>query len=418
MNDIEAYARAQEAYRKLGVDTEQAIEKLDQVVVSLHCWQTDDVSGLESTEQGVDGGLAVTGNYPGRARNLNEIRDDLAQVIAWLPGSQKVSLHAMYADFTDGFADRDKIQPRHFESWIEWARELGIGLDFNATCFSHPMASSGLTLAAKEDNIRQFWVDHVKACRAIAHHMGQELKQACVHNLWIPDSSKDIPVNPLMQRKLLKESLDQIYAVEYRKDTLLDSVESKLFGIGGEAMTVGSHEFYLAYALQNQLLICLDNGHFHPTEQVADKISALLPFVRGLLLHMTRGIRWDSDHVVILNDEIRSIARAAIHSGEMEKICIGLDFFDASINRIGAYLTGARAVQQAFLMALLEPVEQLIHFEEDGKGYERLALFEQMKTMPFGAVWQYYCNKHQVPDGTDLITAVQGYETRVLKNRD
>ena len=411
------YQAASDCYSALGVDVERALNLMNKVIVSLHCWQTDDVAGFEPGRGLPGGGLAVTGNYPGRARNIHEVRADLGFVLKMLPGRQKISLHAIYGDFEGKPVDRDAISPKQFQSWVEWAKAVKAGLDFNATLFGHRMAESGYTLSSKDALVRSFWIHHVQACRKIADYMGSELREPALHNLWIPDSSKDQPVDRFTHRQILRESLDKIYQDPYRPDHMLDAVESKLFGIGGEAMTVGSHEFYLAYALQRGMMICLDNGHFHPTEQVADKISSLIAFLPGILLHLTRGVRWDSDHVVTFNDEIRDIAQEVIRCRGLGNIHLGLDYFDASINRVGAYISGARAVQKAFLYALLEPHDQLVMYEEEGRLFERLALLEEMKTMPFGAIWDEYCQRADVPVGMDYIGEVQRYEKEELSGR-
>lgn len=413
-----AYDLAKQEYAEMGVDTDQALQKLDEVAISLHCWQTDDVGGFETpgAELG-GGGIQVTGNYPGKARNLTEMRADLEKVMSLLPGKQRLNLHAIYGDFGGERVDRDQIEVKHFQSWIDWAKANQIGLDFNCTCFSHPKADDGFTLSSKNAENRRFWIEHTKRCRRIAAEMGKQLGTAAVHNIWIPDGSKDTPVDRFTHRALLKDSLDQIFSEKLPEAFLKDAVESKLFGIGSESMVVGSHDFYLCYAAQNNKLICLDNGHFHPTEQVGDKISSVLQFVPELLLHVTRGVRWDSDHVVILNDEILLIAQEIVRSNALHRVKVGLDFFDGSLNRIGAYVIGTRAAQQAFLLALLEPTEKLKAWEEAGKNFERLALLELMKTKPFGAVWNYYCLQHNVPVAEDFITEIQAYETAVMAKR-
>jgi len=365
----------------------------------------------------VVGGIQVTGNYPGKATSIKEMRADLDKAMSLIPSKQRLNLHAIYGEFNDGFVDRDKIDVEHFQGWIDWAKERGIGLDFNASCFSHPKSDDGFTLSSKNEENRLFWVNHVKQCRKISAEMGKQLGTACVHNIWIPDGSKDMPVDRAGHRALLKKSLDEIFAVEYPKEHLKDAVESKLFGIGSESMVVGSHDFYLSYAAQNDKLICLDNGHFHPTEQVGDKISSTLLFVEEILLHVTRGVRWDSDHVVTLNDDILLIAQEIIRSNSLSRVNIGLDFFDASLNRIGAYVVGTRATQKAFMIALLEPTSILLKYEENGQNFERLALLEELKTMPFGSVWDQYCEVNNVPAGADYIKDVQEYENTVLKSR-
>jgi len=405
-------------YAEMGVNTDEVIKKLDELVISLHCWQTDDVGGFEKAGSELGGGLQVTGNYPGKARTMVEMKADMDKVFSLLPGKQRLSLHAIYGDFGGEKVDRDQIELKHFQGWINWAKERGIGLDFNCTCFSHPWADDGFTLASKNETYRRFWIEHVKRCRRIGAEMGRQLGTPCVHNLWIPDGSKDLPADRYGYRSLLKASLDEIFAEEFPLEYLKDAVESKLFGIGSEAMVVGSHDFYLCYAAQNNKLITLDNGHFHPTEQVGDKISAILQFVPELLLHMTRGVRWDSDHVLTLNDESLLITQEIVRANALKRVNVGLDYFDGSLNRIGAYVIGARAAQQAFLFALLEPTAMIRKWEEAGKNFERLAYFELMKTKPFGAVWNYYCLSSGVPVAEDLISDIQKYESEVQSTRN
>jgi L-rhamnose isomerase len=346
------------------------------------------------------------------------MRRDLEYVDSILPGTQRLNLHASYGEFPGGQTDRDQIEPAHFQGWIDWAMQMGMALDFNCTCFSHPMAASGFTLSSKDEKVRTFWVEHTRRSRRIAAVMGRQLGKRSIHNIWIPDGSKDIPVDRVSHRALLKKSLDEIFRDEYPPEHLGDSIESKLFGIGAEAMTVGSHDFYLAYAVQNQKMICLDNGHFHPTEEVGDKISSCLQFVDEVMLHVTRPVRWDSDHVVTLNDDVKLIAQEIVRCQALDRVCMGLDFFDASINRIGAYGVGTRAAQQAMLYALLEPVSRLKEYEEKGQLFERLALLEHMKTRPFGPVWDHYCQKSGVPVGEALIEDVQRYEKEELSKRN
>ena len=415
----ESYALAKEQYAELGVNTNQVLEKMKDVVISLHCWQADDVGGFEKPDAELGGGgIQVTGNYPGKARNADELRQDLEKVMTLLPGKQRFNLHAIYGDFGGDFVDRDKIETGHFQAWIGWAKKMDVGMDFNCTCFSHPKADDGFTLSSKNEENRKFWIEHVKRCRKIAADIGRQLGTACVHNLWIPDGSKDIPIDRYTLRKILKESLDEIFAVEYPAEHLKDSVESKLFGIGSEAMVVGSYDFYLAYAIRNNKMICLDNGHYHPTEQVGDKISSCLQFLNELMLHVTRGLRWDSDHVVTFNDEILLIAQEVIRADALSRVNIGLDYFDASINRVGAYVTGTRAAHLAFLYAMLEPVSNLKEYEEKGKYFERLALLEILKSKPFGAVWDYYCYKSGVPVGIEYIKEIEKYEKEILSGRN
>lgn len=412
------YQLAREQYAEIGVDTEKAVERMKDVVISLHCWQTDDVGGFEKPDSALSGGgIQATGNYPGKAKTIAQMRSDLEKVMQLLPGKQRLNLHAIYGEFGGKLIDRDEIGVEHFQGWIDWAKAQGIGLDFNGTFFSHPKADNGFTLSSKDEGIRQFWVEHMKRCREIGAEMGKQLGTPCVHNTWIPDGSKDVPVDRNGYRTLLKKSLDEGFAQKFPTELLKDAVESKLFGIGAESMTVGSHDFYLGYAIKNNKLICLDNGHFHPTEQVGDKISSCLHFVDEVLLHVTRPVRWDSDHVVTLNDEVQLIASEVVRNNFFNRVNVGLDFFDGSINRIGAYVIGTRAAQKAFLIAMLEPTSQLVKLEEEGKYFERLAMLEEMKTKPFGAVWDYYCLVNDVPAGEGYITEIQQYEKEVLSKR-
>ena len=414
----ESYKLAKEQYASLGVDTEKVLAEMSNVNISLHCWQTDDVGGFEKpgAELG-GGGIQVTGNFPGKAKTIVQMRADLDKVMSLLPGKQRLNLHAIYGEFEGKLIDRDQIEAKHFQGWIDWAKKRGIGLDFNCTCFSHPLADDGFTLSSKNEKIRKFWVEHTKRCRAISAEMGKQLGTPTVHNIWIPDGSKDTPVDRNSLRKQLKKSLDEIFAIKYPKKYLKDSIESKLFGIGSESMVVGSHDFYLGYALKNNTMITLDNGHFHPTEQVGDKISSILHFVDEILLHLTRGVRWDSDHVLTFNEELLLITQEIVRCKALNRVNVGLDFFDASLNRIGAYVIGTRSAQMAFMYALLEPFKTLVKFEEKGKNFERLALLELLKSKPFGAVWDYYCLKSKVPVGEDYIEEILKYEKEVLLKR-
>jgi L-rhamnose isomerase len=412
------YHLAKEQYAELGVNTDDVLAKMSQVAISLHCWQTDDVGGTETPDAHLSGGgIQATGNYPGKASTIDEMRADLEKVLSLLPGKQRLNLHAMYGDFQGEKIDRDQIEVKHFQSWIDWCKKQGIGMDFNASCFSHPRAADGFTLSGKNEENRKFWVEHVRRCRKISAEIGKQLGTPCVHNTWIPDGTKDIPIDRNGYRTLLKKSLDEAMAEEYPAAHMKDAVESKLFGIGAESMTVGSHDFYLGYAIKNNKLICLDNGHFHPTEQVGDKISACLQFLDEVLLHVTRPVRWDSDHVVTLNEDVQLIASEIVRNNFLNRVKVGLDFFDASINRIGAYVVGTRAAQKAFMIAMLEPTEMLKSYEEAGKNFERLAMLEELKTKPFGAVWDYYCVKENVPVGEEFITEIQQYEKDVLLKR-
>lgn len=413
-----SYQLAKEQYAELGIDTDKVLAELDSINISLHCWQTDDVGGFEKAGSVLGGGgIQATGNFPGKAKTIEQMRTDLDKAMSLLPGKQRLNLHAIYGEFGGKLVDRDQIEVKHFQGWIDWAKARGMGLDFNCTCFSHPLADDGFTLSSKDEKIRKFWVEHTKRCRLIAAEMGKQLGTPSVHNIWIPDGSKDTPVDRNALRKQLKKSLDEIFAVKYPKEYLKDSVESKLFGIGSESMVVGSHDFYIGYAIKNNTMITLDNGHFHPTEQVGDKISSILNFVDEILLHLTRGVRWDSDHVLTFNDELLLITQEIVRCKALKRVNIGLDFFDASLNRIGAYVIGTRSAQMAFMYAMLEPIKTLVKFEEEGRTFERLALLELLRTMPFGAVYDYYCLKSKTPVGQEYIDEIMKYEKEVLLKR-
>jgi len=411
-----AYAIAAERYAALGVDTETAIARLEKVAVSLHCWQGDDVGGFENPGGELGGGIAATGNYPGKARTADELRRDLDQVYALLPGNHRLNLHAIYLE-SDRKIERNKIEPRHFSAWVDWARANRHGLDFNPTCFSHPKAADGFTLSHRDAGIRRFWVEHCIACRRIGSYFGRELGTPAVTNIWIPDGYKDVPADRLTPRELLRDSLDAVLAEKIDSAFNLDAVEPKLFGIGSESYVTGSMEFYLSYALSRKILLTLDSGHFHPTETVSDKISSLLLFFDELLLHVSRGVRWDSDHVVTFNDELQAIAQEVVRNDAFERIHIGLDYFDASINRVAAWTIGARNTLRALLVSMLEPREMLRSCEAAGDFSGRLALQEELKSMPFGAVWDYYCLQKDVPVGMDFMDVIRDYEKRELSKR-
>ena len=413
-----SYLEARDKYASFGVDTEQALERLRAVPLSLHCWQGDDVGGFEPRGADLAGsGLQVTGASPGKARSVQELRADLEQALAQIPGRHRVNLHAMYGEFGDRPVDRDALEPAHFRGWEEWARQRGLKLDFNATCFAHPKAASGRTLTSRENGVRKFWVDHVKCCRRIAASIGREQQAPCLHNLWIPDGSKDVPTDRWEARAALTKSLDEIFAVEYSPQQLKDSLESKLFGIGSESFVAGSHEFYLGYALVRKKLVCLDLGHFHPTESVADKISAILPFTGEVVLHVSRGVRWDSDHVVLLTDEIRELAAEAVRGQALDRVHFALDYFDASFNRVGAWVLGARSTLKGLLLALLEPRDRLRELAPAARALERLALLEELKALPFGAVWDMHCLRSGAPPADEWVREVEAYERRVLSRR-
>lgn len=409
----QAYELAVERYASLGVDVEKAMELLGQVSLSMHCWQADDVTGFESAGS-LSGGIQATGNYPGKARNIDELRADILKAVSMIPGNHRLSLHEIYGDFGGKFVDRDQVDPAHFESWMQWAAENNMKLDFNSTSFSHPK-SGDLSLANPDEGIRNFWIEHTKRCRAIADEMGKRQGDKCVMNLWIHDGSKDITVNRMKYRALLKDSLDKIFEQDY--EHMLDSIESKVFGIGLESYTVGSNDFYIGYAAQKNKLVTLDTGHFHPTESVADKVSSLLLYVPELLLHVSRPVRWDSDHVTIMNDDTMDLCKEIVRCDALNRVHVGLDYFDASINRIGAYVIGSRATQKCLLQALLEPLHLLREYEAKGQGFERLALLEECKSLPWNAVWDMFCLKHGVPVGESFIAEVQKYEAEVTSKR-
>ena len=408
-----AYSIAKERYASIGVDTDKAMDILQNISLSMHCWQADDVTGFESAGA-LTGGIQTTGNYPGKARNMEEVRMDILKAMSFIPGRHRLSLHEIYGDFGGRFVDRNEVEPSHFDSWMQWAAENGIKLDFNSTSFSHPK-SGNLTLASPDKGIRDFWVEHTSRCRAIAEEMGRRQDDPCVMNLWIHDGSKDITVNRMMYRELLKDSLDRIFSKEYAN--MKDSIESKVFGIGLESYTVGSNDFYIGYGVSRQKLVTLDTGHFHPTESVADKLSSLLLFVPEVLLHVSRPVRWDSDHVTIMNDETLDLCKEIVRCGALGRVHIGLDYFDASINRIGAYVIGSRATQKCLLQALLEPLPALRRYEAEEKGFERLALLEEAKSMPWNAVWDMFCMRNGVPVGEEFIAGVEEYEAEVTSKR-
>jgi L-rhamnose isomerase len=411
------YDLAREQYAELGVDTDRALKRLKSVAVSVHCWQGDDVGGFESSGA-LGGGLAVTGNYPGKARTPDELRSDLEKAFSLIPGKHRLNLHALYGEHPKGkIIDRDRLGPEQFSDWVDWAKSIGIGMDFNPTFFSHPKAADGFTLAHRDKAIRKFWVRHGIACRKIGAFIGKQLGKPCVTNVWIPDGMKDSPVDRKTPRLLLEESLDAMFAERIDPKHNLDSVEGKLFGIGSESYVAGSHEFYLGYAIKNEKLLCLDAGHFHPTEGIADKISAVLTHLKEILLHVSRGVRWDSDHVVVLNDDLRATAEELVRGDYLDRVHIGLDYFDASINRVAAWAIGTRCMLKALLAAMLEPIEKLRELEAAGDFTSRLAMLEELKTLPAGAVWDYYCGQQGVPVGADWIGEVKNYERAVLSKR-
>ena len=408
------YEQAREAYAALGVNTDLAIETLEKISISIHCWQADDVTGFENTGDALSGGIQVTGNYPGKARNMDELRQDILKAMSLIAGRHWLSLHEIYGDFKGKKVDRNEVDPVHFQDWMDWGKANQVKLNFNSTSFSHPK-SGNLSLANPDKEIRNFWIEHTKRCRAISEEMGKQQGDPCLMNLWVHDGSKEVPANRLRYREILKDSLDEIFSVQYKN--MKDSIEAKLFGIGLESYTVGSFDFYLGYGVKNNKIVTLDTGHFHPTESIADKISSLLLFTPEIMLHVSRPVRWDSDHVVILNDELTDLAREIIRCKALDRIHIGLDYFDGTINRIGAYVTGTRAMQKALLMAQLEPTEMLMKYEDNDQLFERLALQEELKSMPWQAVFDYFCMKNDVPVGRDYIAEIQQYEKEVTSKR-
>ncbi len=412
-----AYAWAKEQYARLGVDTEAALATLRRIPISLHCWQGDDVGGFENDRGLTGGGIQATGNYPGKARNADELRADLDLALGLIPGRHRVNLHAIYAETHGRPVERDQLGPEHFTGWTDWAKARGLGLDFNPTFFSHPLAADGFTLSSRDEGKRRFWVGHGIACRKIGEHFGRELDSPCVTNVWIPDGYKDTPVDRKTPRELLRRSLDEIFAEPLNPLFNRDAAEGKLFGLGSESYVVGSHEFYLGYAITNGKLLCLDAGHFHPTETIADKISSVLTYLDEILLHVSRGVRWDSDHVVILSDDLRAIAEEIVRGDYLGRVRIGLDYFDASINRVAAWVIGTRCLLKALLLALLEPTATLRELERSGDFTRRLALLEEIKTLPFGAVWDTYCAREGVPAGPAWLEKLTSYESEILVRR-
>ncbi len=412
----QAYALACERYAESEVDVHSALAQLEKIPVSLHCWQGDDVGGFEHGSEGLGGGLAVTGNYPGKARTPEELRSDLEKAYALIPGRHRVNLHAFYGEFGGARVDRNAIEVKHFQGWIEWARRHHLGIDFNPTCFSHPQARDGYTLSHPDPAIREFWIEHCIACREIGASMGQSLGTPTVTNVWIPDGSKDLPADRWGPRQRLADSLDRIFARPLDPRHHLDAVESKLFGIGSESYVVGSHEFYLGYAIENQKVLCLDAGHFHPTESIADKLTAVFRYVPQVLLHVSRGVRWDSDHIVLLDDPLQMITQELVRNDLLPRTRVGLDFFDASVNRVAAWVIGTRNTLKAFLIALLEPV-QIKRAEQQFDYTARLAWMEEAKSLPWSSVWDYYCLKQSVPIGIQWLEEVKRYEQNVLSKR-
>lgn len=410
----QAYEIAKERYANIGIDTDKVLEAMQNFHLSLHCWQADDVTGFEKLATSLSGGIQVTGNYPGKARNIDELRQDIIKAKSLIPGTHRLNLHEIYGDFKGQAVDRDEVTPEHFRSWMDWGEENNMKLDFNSTSFSHPKSGT-LSLANPDDSIREFWIEHTKRCRRIAEEMGKAQGDPCIMNIWIHDGSKDTTLNRYLYRELLKDSLDKIFETKY--EHMKDCIESKVFGIGLESYTVGSNDFYTSYAVKNNKIITLDTGHFHPTESVADKVSAMLLFVPELMLHVSRPIRWDSDHVTIMDDSTMDLFSEIVRAGALDRVHYGLDYFDGSINRIGAYVVGSRAAQKCMTRALLEPLGTLRKYEAEGKYFERLALLEEAKSLPWNAVWDMFCLKNNVPVGESFIAEVEKYEAEVTSKR-
>ncbi|ANS42524.1 L-rhamnose isomerase [Serratia inhibens] len=412
----QAFALARQRFEDVGIDVEQALAQLDRIPISMHCWQGDDVRGFENPQGALTGGIQATGNYPGRATNANQLRADLERAISLIPGPKRVNLHAIYLE-SETPVERNAIEPTHFRHWVEWARTQRLGLDFNPSCFSHPLSSDGFTLAHADPAIRRFWIEHCQASRRVSAYFGEQLGTPSVMNIWVPDGMKDLTVDRLAPRQRLLSALDEVISQPLDPRHHIDAVESKLFGIGAESYTVGSNEFYMGYATSRQVALTLDAGHFHPTEVISDKISTAMLFVPRLLLHVSRPVRWDSDHVVLLDDETQAIAHEIVRHNLLDKVHIGLDFFDASINRIAAWVIGTRNARKALLRALLEPVELLRRLESDGDYTARLAMLEEQKSLPWQAVWEAYCLRHDVPADAGWLGEVRQYEKQILNQR-
>ncbi|MBU5363819.1 L-rhamnose isomerase [Enterococcus devriesei] len=412
----ERYEDAKARYAEIGVDTDAALKKLQDVKISMHCWQGDDVKGFLNPDGELTGGIMATGDYPGAAHTPDQLRQDIEKAFSLIPGNHKLNLHAIYLD-TDESVDLNEIEPKHFEKWAKWANEQNVGLDFNPTFFSHPMMKDGMTLAHPDKEVRDFWIEHGKRSRKIAEYLGKETGQTCINNFWMPDGMKDNPIDRYNPRKRMMESLDEIFAEDLNEEYTQEAVESKLFGLGAEAYTVGSHEFYMGYGLTRDKLICLDAGHFHPTEVISNKLSSLALFSKGIMLHVSRPVRWDSDHVVIMDDELQEIGKEIVRNDLLDKTNIGLDFFDATINRVAAWVIGTRNTQKALLKAMLEPIEDLKEMELDLDYTKRMALTEELKDFPYADVWNYFCEQNNAPVGMNWYEEVMNYERDILANR-
>lgn len=413
----ERYQDAKERYAEIGVDTDAALKKLQDVKISMHCWQGDDVKGFLNPDGELTGGIMATGDYPGAAHTPEQLRQDIEKAFSLIPGKHKLNLHAIYLD-TDEPVDLNEIEPKHFEKWAKWANEQGVGLDFNPTFFSHPMMKDGMTLAHPDQDVRDFWIEHGKRSRKIAEYLGKETGQTCINNFWMPDGMKDNPIDRYSPRKRMMESLDEIFTEELNEEYTQEAVESKLFGLGAEAYTVGSHEFYMGYGLTRDKLICLDAGHFHPTEVISNKLSSLALFSKGIMLHVSRPVRWDSDHVVIMDDELQEIGKEIVRNDLLAKTNIGLDFFDATINRVAAWVVGTRNTQKALLKAMLEPIEDLKEMELELDYTKRMALTEELKDFPYADVWNYFCEQNNAPVGMNWYEEVMNYERDILATRE
>lgn len=416
MEITQAYNLAKNRYAELGVNTDTAVEELSKIAISLNCWQGDDVAGFEKDASDLAGGIMATGNYPGKATTPAELRSDLEKAYSLIPGAHRLNLHAIYLD-SDKAVKRNEIEASHFASWADWSTENKISIDFNPTCFGHPLANDGFTLTHQDADVRQFWIEHCIASRKVGAYFGENQGNPCITNVWIPDGYKDTPFDRFTPRQLLKESLDKVFQEELNTAHNLDAVECKLFGLGLESYTVGSHEFYMGFAMQNNKVLCLDAGHFHPTETISDKLSSLMLYLDRILLHVSRCVRWDSDHVVTLTDDLQAIMQEIVRGDFTEHIHIGLDFFDASINRIAAWVIGTRNTQKALMLALLEPTKQLRALENSGDYSSRLALLEELKMLPHAAVWDYFCLRNNVPIGFDFMQEIKNYESKVLSLR-
>ncbi|MBO0456486.1 L-rhamnose isomerase [Enterococcus hulanensis] len=413
----ERYQDAKARYAEIGVDTDAALKKLQDVKISMHCWQGDDVKGFLNPDGELTGGIMATGDYPGAAHTPEQLRQDIEKAFSLIPGKHKLNLHAIYLD-TDEPVDLNEIEPKHFEKWAAWANEQGVGLDFNPTFFSHPMMKDGMTLAHPDQDVRDFWIKHGKRSRKIAEYLGKETGQTCINNFWMPDGMKDNPIDRYSPRKRMMESLDEIFTEELNEEYTQEAVESKLFGLGAEAYTVGSHEFYMGYGLTRDKLICLDAGHFHPTEVISNKLSSLALFSKGIMLHVSRPVRWDSDHVVIMDDELQEIGKEIVRNDLLAKTNIGLDFFDATINRVAAWVVGTRNTQKALLKAMLEPIEDLKEMELELDYTKRMALTEELKDFPYADVWNYFCEQNDAPVGMEWYEEVMNYERDILATRE